>query len=147
MNLQQTPQKPPQSLLTTCSETSPPNLITKPPAGHTQTNTPSSSVSNCFAAEFGGEETIQQLRDLESRSSQIFRLQLEKITSIQCSILTRHLWSHCQGIHFEKKEDLLKWCQENTKVEIFHKGLVISPMKPANWKDCKLCIQARINLF
>ena len=75
---------------------------------------------------------MQQLCDLEDQISLLFRPHLEDIYSkIQCSTLTRHLWSHCQGITFEKKEDLLKWCQTKLKVEIIHKGSAIPMMTTA----------------
>ena len=57
------------------------------------------------------------------------------------------MWSHCQGLNFEKKEDLFKWCRGKLKVEVLHKGSAISMMKTAGSKNCSLCMQERINLF
>ena len=69
---------------------------------------------------------MHQLRDLEIQRLLLFWPQLEDIYSkIQCSTLTRHLWSHYQGIMFEKKDDLFKWCQSKLNVEIIHKGSAI----------------------
>ena len=91
---------------------------------------------------------MQRLRNLENQRSQLFRPQLEDIYSkIQCSTLTRHVWSHCQGLVFEKKEDLFKWCRTKLKVEVLHKGSAILMMKTAGSKNCTLCMQERINLF
>jgi hypothetical protein len=119
-----------------------------PTTPESQPNSPSYSVNAAFAAEFGGEETMQRLRDLENQRSQLFRPQLEDIYSkIQCSTLTRHLWSHCQGLIFEKKDNLFKWCRGELKVEVLHKGSAISMMKTAGSKNCTLCMQERINLF
>ena len=101
----------------------------------TQPNTPSISVGASFAEEFGSEEIMQQLRDLENQGSLLFRPQLEEIyRKIQCSTLSRHLWSHCQCIDFDKKKDVFKWCQRKLKIEIIHKGSGILMMKSAGSK-------------
>ena len=95
----------------------------------TQPNTPSFYVGSLFIAEFGSKEEMKQLRDLENQRSLLFWPQFEQIYSkIQCSTLTQYLLFHCQGIYFEKKEDIFKWCQEELKVEIIPKGLAISMM-------------------
>ena len=112
-----------------------------------QTNSLSFSIGAGFVAEFGREETMQQLCDLESQRSQLVQPQLKLIHSkIKCSTLSQHVWFHCQSIRFEKKEYLLKWCREK-KVEIIHKGSVISPMETVGLKDCNLCMQEMIKLF
>ena len=91
---------------------------------------------------------MQQLHDLENQRSLLFHPQLEDIHSkIQCSTLTKHLRSHYQGITFEKKDDLFKWCRSKLDVKIMHNGLAISMMKTAGSKHCNLCMQERINLF
>ena len=54
-----------------------PSQIPATPAS--QPNTPSYSVGAVFAAEFGGKETMQQLRDLENQRSLLFQPQFEDI--------------------------------------------------------------------
>ena len=89
-------------------------------------NTPLSTGAH-FAAAVGGDNPQQQVLELETQRYRIFQPQLEsEYNSIQCSMLTRHMWSHAQSIPFEKKTGVFAWARTHLTIEVLHKGSVIS---------------------
>lgn len=121
-------------------------------ATHTSSSSDSQSSQatelNAFALAFGGEEALQQVSELEAARATILRPILEnEFNSIQCSQLTKHMWSHAKHLKFQDKNALYAWVRAHWEVEIVHKSSMISNMKTAGTRNCSLCMQERIQLF
>jgi hypothetical protein len=104
-----------------------------------------------FCVAFGGREAIEEgnIKALEEEARHLLlRPALEDVYSkVSCSQLSRHTWSHVKDMEFESKKELNKWIRRNWKIEVLHKTSLISSMKTAGTKDCRLCMQEKINLF
>ena len=80
--------------------------------------------------------------------TQILQPQLDTILAgIPCSTLTQHLWAHTKDLIFATEAQLYQWIRKHILIDILHKGTIISWSKSAKTKDCRLCMQERINLF
>jgi len=119
----------------------------------TQEAPPSIASSNqpsltSFQRAFGGRDALIQLRELEKARTELLRPILEsKFNSLDVSNFTKHMWSHAEEQDFQSKTALYAWVRENMEVDLVHKSNMISTMKTAGTKSCKLCMQERINLF
>ena len=50
-------------------------------------------------------------------------------------------------LEFEHKKDIYVWCRENMEVEVIRSIPVVSAMKTAGTKNCRLCMAEQIDLF
>ena len=121
-------------------------------ATHTSSSNDSQSSQatflDAFAQAFGGEEALQQVSELEAARATVLTPILEnEYKNIQCSQLTKHMWSHAKNMNFPDKDALYTWVRANWEIEIVHKSSMISNMKTAGTKNCSLCMQERIQLF
>ena len=93
-------------------------------------------------------EALDELPTLEAMRKQWLQPQLDlQMEEIDCSLFSRHMWSHAKHLDFDHKKDLYAWCCENMEVEVVHQVPVIAAMKTAGTKNCSLCMAEHIDLF
>ena len=101
-----------------------------------------------FAIEFGGLNTITELRELETNQTTVLMPILKaQYDMIDMSQLSRHMWSHLKDKEFDSKHDVYTWIRHNWDIEIISKMCMVSAMKTAGTKNCALCIQEHVKLF
>jgi hypothetical protein len=101
-----------------------------------------------FARAFPGRPAVDEFSELHRVRSNILTPMLtEAYQGIECSTLSRHMWSHCKNMSFDDKNEMYTWIRSNWHVEIVYRGSVITNMKSAGTKNCNLCMQERIKLF
>jgi len=103
---------------------------------------------DAFAAAFGGHAALHDLAELERARTELLRPHLEsEYDKVQCSNLSRHMWSHAKNMNFETKGEMYQWIMRNWRIEVVHKSSIISNMKTASTKNCSLCMEERVQLF
>ena len=103
---------------------------------------------DAFARAFGGRPALSEISELQRVRTNILTPMLTEVyQGIDCSTLSRHMWSHCKNMSFDDKNEMYAWIRSNWRVEIVYRGSVITNMKSAGTKNCNLCMQERIQLF
>ena len=94
-----------------------------------------------FANTFGNfAGNLAELEELKRAQATILRPLLEKqFLNVECSQLSRHMWSHCKDLDFANKAELYTWVREHWEVKILSKTSMVSAMKTAGTKNCQLC--------
>ena len=91
---------------------------------------------------------LAKLRELEETRTEVLRPILEiQYSKIECSQLSRHMWSHAKDMEFENKDKLYSWVRHNWDIEIVKQMPLVSAMKTAGTKNCALCMHERVKLF
>ena len=110
---------------------------------------PSQATMTPFQRAFGGgEEMLAELRELEDTRATVLRPTLEdQYSKVECSQLSKHMWSHAKDMEFGSNYDLYMWILDNWDIEIVSKMSTISAMRTAGTKNCQLCMQERVKLF
>ena len=120
-------------------------------AGGSQQSADGALLGDRFAAEFliDGHDALEALPRLERMRHQILEPQLENVyDAIQCSTITRHMWSHARREpDFATRDELYLWVRKRISVEILHKSSPVTQMRTATTKDCKLCMREKTTLF
>ena len=120
------------------------------PASDSENQSQSSFATfNNFADAFAGFlENGPDLEQLERDRAKILSPMLESdYSNIECSNITRHMWSHLKDMQFATKKDMYAWVRNNWEVDILTKMPITSAMKTAGTRHCQLCMKERMKLF
>ena len=89
-----------------------------------------------------------QARTLEEGRATILAPFLESdYDKIECSQLSKHMWSHAKDKTFANSNELYSWVRHNWDIEIVARVNSFTAMKTAGTKNCSLCMQERVKLF
>ena len=128
--------------------TNQPSVVEDDDSFATARDSQSVQLLDAFASAFGGEAALANLSGQEEARNNLLRPHLEsEYANIECSNLSRHMWSHCKENVFANNAEMFEWIRSKWKVEIIHKSSMVQTMKTAGTRKCQLCMQERVALF